>query len=100
MNEEFTPGPWHVEMGAHVLDSNRTRIAEVCDRYDGVNNKLKSSAEANARLIATAPEMLDLLERILRAHASGNNGAYMGEAVLCPIFAEMARDVLNKVKGL
>ena len=62
---EHTPGPWHVEMGAYVLDSARTRIADVCDRYDGVNNNFKSSAEANAKLIAAAPDLLEALQRLV-----------------------------------
>lgn len=36
------------------------------------------------------------MNRTLRAHDSDNNGAYMGEAVLCPAFAFHYRDILAK----
>lgn len=42
-----------------------------------------------------APELVDALLRIYRASASGNNGAVMGEARLCPAFETLARDVLT-----
>ncbi len=53
-------------------------------------------SEDNARLIAAAPDLLTALERILRAHESGNNGAYMGEANLCHMFATQARLAIEK----
>lgn len=53
-------------------------------------------SESDARLIAAAPELLDVLRRILSAHDSGNNGAVMGEAVLCQMFSEMARAAIRK----
>jgi len=37
----------------------------------------------------------EILTKILNAHESGNNGAYMGEATLCPYFAKAAKSVLN-----
>lgn len=55
--------------------------------------------DANARLIARAPELLQVLKRILAAHDSGNNGACMGEAVLCKMYADMARDVITRAEG-
>jgi hypothetical protein len=45
-------------------------------------------------------ELLAALEHIVNAHDSGNNGAYMGEAVLCPMFAELARAAIAKAKAL
>ena len=56
-------------------------------------------AEGNARLITAAPELLAALEKILYAHDTGNCGASMGEASLCPAYAEMARAAINKAKG-
>ena len=67
MNVKHTPGPWHVELKTHILDANRTLIANVCDRYDGTNNNFLSSAEANARLISEAPELLACLLDVLDA---------------------------------
>ena len=67
MNAKHTPGPWHVELKTHILDANRTLIANVCDRYDGTNNNFLSSAEANACLISEAPELLACLLDVLDA---------------------------------
>lgn len=38
---------------------------------------------------------LELLADIYNAHRTGNNGAYMGEAVLCPWFADRAKEILD-----
>ena len=51
------------------------------------------------RLKALNAELLAVLERILRADESGNSGAYMGEAVLCRMFATQARAAILKAKG-
>lgn len=61
MKPSFTPGPWHVELDVHVLDKARTGVADCRDRWDGENYALKSSAEANARLISHSPEMYEVL---------------------------------------
>ena len=68
----FTPGPWAAD-GYHVRQSGQrgTRmIADVC--YTGPHHTspddypkcCRLADEANARLIAAAPEMLEALERI------------------------------------
>lgn len=57
---------------------------------------------ASRRMIAThaaAPELLYVLKRILAAHDSGNNGAVMGEAILCRHFAETARAAIAKAEA-
>jgi hypothetical protein len=68
----YTPGPWKAD-GYHVRQSGQrgTRmIADVC--YTGPHHtppneypkSCRIADEANARLIAAAPEMLEALERI------------------------------------
>ena len=55
-----TPGPWHVSGNGYVVaDVNATIVADVPspDVYDPAGRK----RDANARLIAAAPEMLALL---------------------------------------
>lgn len=42
--------------------------------------------------------LLQQLERILYAHDNHGNGAANGEAVLCPMYAELARAAINEVK--
>jgi hypothetical protein len=51
------------------------------------------------QLCNAADELLAALEKIYNAHASGNNGAYMGEAHLCGYFAAMCKHIIAKAKG-
>lgn len=53
----------------------------------------------DAALLAAAPDLLAVLSKILAAHKSANNGAVMGEAVLCGYFAEAAEYAIAKAKG-
>ena len=79
-----TPGPWEVfesHTGIYILDS--AEQAAVC--------KLEwcLEAEANARLIASAPELLALLRRICYKVAVCNDGGVWREA----------RATIDKVEG-
>lgn len=93
---EFTPGPWHVGMkpGPIIYGPKGDQVADL--RGDLM---LPSEQLANVRLIVAAPELYEALLAISRAHESGNNGAYMGEAVLCGYFAEKARQALARAEG-
>jgi len=53
----------------------------------------------DARMFRAATDLLAILERILGAHDTKNNGAYMGEAVLCHHYAETARAAIAKARG-
>ncbi len=58
MNTKHTPGPWkyiawHGQHGVHDAMDN-----DVCETFG-------EDAEANARLIAAAPELLEALEEIV-----------------------------------
>lgn len=107
MSAQHTPGPWRyisrnvdekanwacripfaiehvpersscVEPIADVLAST---LLEVCDQ---------PHAEANARLIAAAPEMLAVLERV-RRWAEGDNINYMGDHPIALVRAAIAK---------
>jgi len=97
MTITHTPGPWtYSGTAGHESHGQSIVIPEkegrtVCLVYDG---------PSNASLIAAAPDLLDILDRILRAHESNNNGSVMGEAVLCQSLAIRAREAINKAKGL
>ena len=85
MNEKFTPGPWvngRYDMG-YIFDANGEYIC-VCgiDDSDGAN--------ANAALIAAAPDMYQALEWAYRVH--GDHGGPLG------LGAAMAA-ALKKAKG-
>ena len=72
-------------------------IIEIMDK-DGAIIGTAVDAETAQRWIASE-KVAAVLGRILRAHESGNNGAYRGEAVLCRSFAEDARRVIEESEG-
>ena len=99
----FTPGPWHYSEVIRGRDQYYRqiradfKIAEVHACHSGVTGTKKGRAEdeANARLIAAAPELLEqckLFEKVL-THLinSGDSGADLERDKL--------REVLAKVEG-
>lgn len=46
-----------------------------------------------------APKMYNILKRILYAHETKNNGAAMGEAILCEMFEQLAREAIREAEG-
>lgn len=84
-NEKFTPGEWEfIGGGIYVGD---THIAEV---YASYNSDYEGEQEANANLIAAAPEMYRMLIRAFNML----DGTYIG--------GEMAKEIdelLQKSKG-
>lgn len=67
MQTKHTPGPWTVPAGQIVADTVWARGGhlEICKLYG--NGRDAETADADARLIAAAPDMLEALEKILRA---------------------------------
>lgn len=74
MSSKHTPGPWEVSHGGHgsphgfVIDEyyvlNRTVADDVAIAADIVDPATQMPSEANARLIAAAPELLEALIRL------------------------------------
>lgn len=89
---KHTPGPWHVANGVQIR-SSRDQIAKVWMMRDGEGN-------ANTRLIAAAPELLQALETIINSgtwYISAleiDFGKCDGEAL-----EAMARAVIAEAKG-
>jgi hypothetical protein len=104
MNTQHTPTPWTAEPGASHYEIHCERGAESVPHATQVANVLmlgerREACRANAAFIVRAcnahDELVAALLRIYRADASGNNGAYMGEASLCPAFASHAERALK-----
>lgn len=95
---KHTSGPWVVRGGNEIIATQTgERIATVrLLGYDGIDLE---EALHNAHLIVAAADLLDILERILGAHDTKNNGAYMGEAHLCKHYADIARAAIAKARG-
>lgn len=82
-----TPGPWtadHTDNGEHIVYGHGRRVAGC-----GVSE----NAEANARLIAAAPRILEALERLVNAR--DQELAF----VVNPKLWDEARAVLREAKG-
>jgi len=100
----------NVELATSALDFSGWHISERESTTGITVNDTKGRAVARVPLrpddqdIANAtsalPDLLNILDRITRAHETRNNGAVMGEATLCPMFASLARAALNKAKGV
>lgn len=85
-----TPGPWTLHTHNQVITSKRSVLdVAICrmiaDEREGQN------PEANARLIASAPEMLECLNRVAQ---------YLDAVPACdadPVNRQYARDMLRTV---
>lgn len=100
MKTKFTPGPWS-------SPENKSQYSNVRDLFNGNGQRFatiqfgspsrevtEDEIEANARLIAAAPEMYEALENILRLSIFKAHGtAYDQEQV------EKARAALAKASG-
>jgi hypothetical protein len=65
MSEGHTPGPWDFWSGYNAVDKMEAEItADDGDIVIARYNHLIGEGEANARLIAAAPELLEALEQV------------------------------------
>lgn len=94
-----TPGPWHYSEVIRGRDQYYRqiradfKIAEVHACHSGVAGTKKGRAEdeANARLIAAAPEMYEVLQELAESMELAKNYGVFEHA--------MIREVLAKVEG-
>lgn len=79
----YTPGPWR--FSSHPHDGNYMRITCSNDPAEG-DNLRGYCGEANARLIAAAPDLLDALQTLMKVHDesagfAGKYGRKLDEAI-------------------
>jgi hypothetical protein len=95
-DSKHTPGPWHVGKTAPciVYDDNGWGVANTVnhDRY-------VYAMQANARLIAAAPDMLAALQAILQGVKHDDTGDGYAEIVLSTDDARTARAAVAKATG-
>ncbi|MBT9173470.1 MAG: hypothetical protein DDT21_01871 [Syntrophomonadaceae bacterium] len=60
-----TPGPWHVENDLQYDGGTIPYIVSETDVWIAKTNTFSTNVEANARLIAAAPELLEALKKLL-----------------------------------
>jgi hypothetical protein len=91
----FTPGPWKLEAGRSIVtDGGRFNLAYSTDKKTGAAsfpNFLE--LDANAALIAAAPDLLAALERVMECHRLKISLVTNAGAV------EQARAAIAKAKG-
>ena len=98
-----TPGPWYVYpqsdyITAHDTDDSLFAVATVTTEIDGL---LEGDPQANARLIAAAPDLLEACRQFLAAERLadefGVDGAETIEALIEA--SELARVAIAKAGG-
>ena len=91
---QHTPGPWVTDRNqhgeCHVMDEFGIAIADMAVDYSSI--KKIEEHEANARLIAAAPELLEALKDMLDGHEDACTG--YGEGA-----ADKARAAIAKATG-
>lgn len=100
MHPKHTPGPWYWANGDVICAHVGERISEIADLRPqrGPQSALspnKDEFEANAHLIAAAPELLALIDRLV---GTWDNYEDMGPDPLDPI-VEAARKTIAKARG-
>jgi hypothetical protein len=99
---KHTPGPWTpgdiIRAPRETLPGSGGR--GICRLYSESRKQLRSEQEANAYLIAAAPEMLEALEGMLEAIGILRQGGVNVLAVPQVVIArEMAHKVIAKARG-
>lgn len=96
-----TPGPWEVSSHQTQIHSERYGLVATLQEFTE-----KSTTHANARLIAAAPEMYELLKEIFRLSEIGlSNGILYGKKLVTEMGTEniptheKVRAILDKVEG-
>lgn len=73
MSQKHTPGPWNIEQSAELLDDENLGLADITAQTPDseyktevarvyCENRKGATVGPNARLIASAPELLEALE--------------------------------------
>ena len=84
MKPTHTPGPWHIT--TNTVPGQFCTYTKVRDREDGVIAVMHVNECANARLIASSPDLLAALERLAHPMADDED-------------LEYAREVIARAKG-
>ena len=93
MSAQHTPGPWAYNGATDIysVDAGFT----ICELYR--EYLITGQAQANARLIAAAPELLEALEKLLRAF--DRTGIKLASLSGKPTATDNARAAITKTKG-
>jgi len=90
-----TPGPWRISSKSkYLVKTDEYRICQVFKST--IDPSLNEQAEADARLIAAAPDLLAAIKEVMEdLHAAHVAGSYQ----IPPSSAAMAFDAIEKATG-
>lgn len=89
----YTPGPWQVT--ASIVDGNFT----VYELENTQGAESEAEAEANARLIAAAPELLEALKEIHKLWCCPAPHRLKDWSARCDVMADYARTAIARAEG-
>ena len=89
MSTQHTPGPWKVSETGSDVEQDSEAAFGICALY------ADEASSANARLIAAAPELLDLLKRMKR-HLDGGGSIQPENGVHIAIIAAIAKATVKE----
>ena len=93
MNAQHTPGPWSLGTkdcgGYPLMSETEGHFCDICDVCEG------NESQANARLIAAAPELLAACKRLMDTVALNLDDTDPQDVEAC----QMAQDAIAKATG-
>lgn len=99
---KHTPGPWSAVIGSSfwtVEEGGGQRIANTLDsECVFIGSDEYNHSEANAHLIAAAPDLLEALESALEAFEE-IQGSCSTDRIICQEESQKARAAIAKAKG-
>lgn len=95
---KHTPGPWKVEMKTMVMAGRRSICSAGGYSQNFDTEKVAAENQANARLIAAAPDMLEALEAYIRVWGQPPVDRFSYDSAWEDAWKK-ARAAINKAKG-
>lgn len=99
---KHTPGPWNVQESSRLSIVSKTRIqvwnVDNEDHTQTVAGCVGANSEANARLIATAPELYEVGKMLLEKYEEFA-GVYEGFALVTAQDVAKLRQIVAKAEG-
>ena len=97
---KHTPGPWSVSERVTILAGNK-QVARALGAIQPDSRVSHEAADANARLIAAAPELLVIAERFVRWHDgfATNEASAFEKTQQHMALMEEARAAIAKAEG-